>query len=55
MAAGYKTGKRQKGSRNKSTLAREALLRRLGAELATTTPLEFMLGDLAPVAVPDLS
>jgi|SRR5687767_9351881 hypothetical protein len=43
MAAGYKTGGRQKGSRNKRTLAHEAILRRVNAGLVATTPLEFIL------------
>ena len=43
MAAGYKTGGRQKGSRNKRTFGREAMLRRIGAGLVAASPLEFML------------
>jgi len=52
MAAGYKTGGRQKGTRNKRTLAREAVLRRVGAGLATTTPLEFMLAVMTNTNLP---
>jgi hypothetical protein len=52
MASGYKTGGRQKGSRNKRTVAREAMLRRTNAGLATTTPLEFMLGVMTNVDLP---
>src|SRR5687768_15552113 len=52
MASGYKTGGRQKGSRNKRTLARDAFLRRVGAGLATTTPLEFMLAIMTNTDLP---
>ena len=43
MAAGRKSGGRQKGSRNKRTLAREEMVKRAGAGLVATTPLDFML------------
>lgn len=52
MATGYKTGGRQKGTRNKRTLSREAMLRRAGAGLATTTPLEFILAIMNNTDLP---
>ena len=52
MAAGYKTGGRQKGSRNKRTLAREALLRRVDAGSNGPDPLQFLLSVMSDTQMP---
>ena len=52
MAAGRKTGGRQKGSRNKKTLAREAILRCVGAGSYDTDPLQFLLSVMSDTHMP---
>jgi hypothetical protein len=52
MAAGYKTGGRQKGSRNKKTRAREAVLKLATAGIQDADPLEFLLRVMADTQLP---
>ena len=52
MAAGYKTGGRQKGSRNKKTRGREAMLKLASAGIEDADPLVFLLKVMADTQLP---